>query len=120
MRASAVLAAACACLIAALPAQATEFRPITDRDSFVAAVEGRVLSHRGFSLQVSPEGAITGRGLGRAVSGSWQWNGPYFCRDLRWGSTDVGYNCQAVALNGNSIRFQADEGRGDVAVFRMR
>ena len=125
-RPSARLAAAC--LIAALavpglsagPAQAAEFRVITDRDSFLTAVGGRELSYRGFRLRVSPQGGITGRGLGREVTGEWQWQGRYFCRTLRWGRTDVGANCQTVAANDSAIRFQADEGQGDVAIFRMR
>lgn len=101
-------------------AAASEFRPVTDRDEFVRIIEGRQLTRFGIRLEVSPEGAIAGRGFGQEVRGAWQWRGNFFCRNLGYGNTDLGHNCQVVAVRGDTIRFVADEGAGDHADFRLR
>ena len=104
----------------ALPAAASEFRVVSDRNEFVELVDGRELTRFGIRLRVSPEGDIAGRGFGHDVWGAWQWHGSYFCRDLGYGRTDLGHNCQLVAVNGETVRFVADQGQGDFADFRLR
>ena len=54
------------------------------------------------------------------VSGAWRWQQGYFCRDLYFGSDDLGFNCQMVTVNGSTIRFIADQGQGEHADFRLR
>ena len=105
-----------------LPAtgSASDFRVVTDRDEFVQLVNGRELRRFGIRLQVTPGGDIGGRGFGQDVWGAWEWEGPFFCRDLGYGNTDLGHNCQLVAVRGDTIRFVADEGEGDFADFRLR
>jgi hypothetical protein len=111
---------AMALALAAAPAAASEFRLVTDRSEFVQLIQGRELTRFGIRLRVSPEGDIAGRGFGHQVWGAWQWQGPYFCRDLGYGSTDLGHNCQVVAVRGDTVRFVADQGQGDHADFRLR
>lgn len=101
-------------------AAASEFRLVTDRDEFVSIVDGRQLTRFGIRLQVDTAGDISGRGFGHDVWGQWQWDGRFFCRDLGYGNTDLGHNCQAVAVRGDTIRFVADQGQGDYADFRLR
>ena len=102
------------------PAAASEFRVVTDRAEFVQLVDGRELRRFGIRLEVTTDGDIGGRGFGHDVWGAWQWEGPFFCRDLGYGNTDLGHNCQVVAVRGDTIRFVADEGQGDHADFRLR
>lgn len=102
------------------PGAASEFRVVTDRSEFVQLVDGRELTRFGIRLRVSPEGDINGRGFGHDVWGAWQWEGPFFCRDLGYGRTDLGFNCQLVAVRGDTVRFVADQGEGDFADFRLR
>lgn len=97
-----------------------EFAKVTDRDQFVQVVQGKTLSRTLVSLQVSPDGAISGKGAAWEVEGKWNWQDGYFCRDLYWGGDALGYNCQEVTLNGNRIRFTSDRGAGDSADFRLR
>lgn len=104
----------------ATPAAASEFRVVSDRSEFVQLVDGRELTRFGIRLRVSPEGDIAGRGFGHDVWGAWQWEGPFFCRDLGYGRTDLGHNCQLVAVRGDTVRFVADQGAGDHADFRLR
>ena len=103
------------------PSGAETFAPVTQHHQFVQLVSGKVLTRFGIRLSVSPSGDITGRAFGQKVTGAWQWNGQYFCRELYVGSDDLGGpNCQAVLKNGDTLRFVADQGKGDYADLRLR
>ena len=96
------------------------FQPVTDRDTFLAIVEGKRLTGDGVGLVVSDGGAITGRAFGFKVTGDWVWQGEYFCRTLTSAIRDFPTNCQTVAVEGAVVRFQADEGTGDIADLTLR
>lgn len=115
------LVAACAAclLIAPTTGIAEEFETITDEREFVSLIEDRQLKRFAINLRVTPEGQIVGRGFGRDVIGDWDWQGGYFCRDLFWGETDLGYNCQKVLSDGRSVRFIENQGAGRSADLRL-
>lgn len=100
-------------------AKAEGFRIVDDNDRFVSLIEGRELRRLGITLTVSPEGEIAGRAFGAPVRGEWRWEGGYFCRDLFWNNTDLGYNCQLVQENGATLRFTSDRGAGMFADLRL-
>ncbi|MBC7154229.1 MAG: dihydrodipicolinate reductase [Rhodobacteraceae bacterium] len=113
-------ALALCCLLPAT-ALAETFTPVTRQQDFVNLVSGKDLTRFGIRLSVSPTGDISGRAFGRKVTGAWEWNGQYFCRELYVGSDDLGGpNCQAVLKNGDTLRFIADQGKGDHADLRLR
>ena len=93
-------------------AQAEEFRVVDSYTRFVALIEGRELRRLGIRLTVTPTGEIQGRAFGGPVTGQWRWENGYFCRDLFWNDTDLGYNCQLVQENGPTLRFTSDQGAG--------
>jgi hypothetical protein len=103
----------------ATPALAEQFEVVSDKSTFLSLVEGRELKRLGISLEVTDTGEITGRAFGRDVSGNWQWREGYFCRDLYYGTRDLGPNCQQVAINGETIRFTSDRGEGIYADLRL-
>jgi hypothetical protein len=104
----------------ALPARA-EFSKIEDRETFVGIVRDRTLSRPMVSLEVSPAGQISGRGAVWDVTGEWNWQNGYFCRDLVWGGDSLGYDCQRVEVRRDGrIRFISDRGRGQMAEFTLR
>ncbi len=103
----------------ALPAGADGFQTVKDRGTFLSLVQARDLTRSGISLQVSPSGQISGRALGRDVTGAWRWSNGYFCRELFWGSRNLGPNCQMVKANGKSLRFISDQGKGIHADFKL-
>lgn len=105
-------------MVAAVPASA--FERVTDGQEFARLIEGRVLTRFGIRLQVSTGGQIAGRGFGYPVTGAWRWEGGFFCRDLDWGGSDLGFNCQAVLRDGATVRFVSDQGQGDHADFRLQ
>jgi len=100
-------------------ASASDFSYVKQKSDFVTLVSGKQLTRFGIKLDVTPEGQIIGKAFGKQVSGAWRWNGGLFCRDLYFGDSDLGPNCQVVQVAGSTIRFIADEGNGDHADFRL-
>lgn len=104
---------------AAMPVHA-DFARVDNGDDFRSIITGKVLTRPLIRLKVSPSGTIRGTGARWAITGSWSWQDGFFCRDLFWGGDPLGYNCQEVRVKGERIRFTADRGRGESAVFRLR
>lgn len=107
-------------VLALMPLPALAFEPVTDGAQFRQLVYGNQLTRLGISLEVNADGRITGRGMGRDVSGQWQWRDGYFCRSLYWGTRDLGTDCQAVLREGDELRFVTERGAGIHADFRIR
>ena len=110
----------CLCLAMAAPAAAEGFNQVTDKGTFLSLVDGRKLTRFGIKLDVTDDGRIQGRAFGRPVTGAWDWRSGYFCRDLNYGSQNLGPNCQLVQVNGDTVRFIADMGAGDFADLNLR
>ncbi|MGS4945461.1 dihydrodipicolinate reductase [Meridianimarinicoccus sp. RP-17] len=102
----------------AAPALA-DYQPIRDRAEFLGVVTQGELTRMGIRLTVTRDGAISGSAFGREVTGNWTWEDGFFCRDLAWGDTEIGYNCQEVARDGRSLRFTSDKGTGESASLRL-
>ena len=103
-----------------LPASALAFERVTTRDAFVSTVEGKRLTGGGVGLVVSRQGGISGRAFGFRVTGGWTWENGLFCRTINTAVRKLPRNCQTVALRGDILRFQADQGTGDVADLTLR
>ncbi|WP_439153841.1 dihydrodipicolinate reductase [Yoonia sp.] len=105
------------------PAFAESYVSVMDKDTFLSLIDGRQLRH-GFypiTLNVLGNGEIQGSAIGWDITGSWDWQDGYFCRDLTWGGDPLGYNCQLVEVRSDGrIRFTVDRGAGDSAAFRLR
>jgi hypothetical protein len=109
--------------LAALPAAAESFSRISDKSEFIETVSGKELRLGlfGISLKVEEDGEIKGRALGWDVTGTWEWQDGYFCREMDWSGYPIPKNCQLVeARGGQEIRFTVDRGAGDSASFRLR
>lgn len=106
--------------VASGPAIAEEFDQIDNKSEFLSVVADRNLTRLGINLTVTPSGQIKGKAFGRPVTGAWQWQSGYFCRDLYWGQRNLGPNCQAVKVQGSTVRFISDQGAGEYADLNMR
>jgi hypothetical protein len=117
-------ALACLTLLATpVAATANDFEPVRDQGAFLDLVKDRVLRIGLYDLSISlkPDGQIEGNALGWAITGTWQWQDGYFCREMDWSGTPIAYNCQLVEVqDGEKLRFTVDRGAGDAAVFRLR
>ncbi|MDG4650550.1 dihydrodipicolinate reductase [Roseibacterium sp. SDUM158017] len=120
LKAPALAAGLTAFLLSAGEGAAEEFDQVSSRDTFVSLIEGRELRRFGIRLTVSPDGRIQGRAFGAPVTGQWDWDGGFFCRDLYWGSENLGFNCQLVQVDGETIRFTTDQGQGIYADLTLR
>ena len=75
----------------------------------------------GISLKVEPDGEIRGSAMGWDVTGTWEWQDGYFCREMDWSGYPIPKNCQLVEAKGDeAIRFTVDKGAGDSASFNLR
>ncbi len=101
-------------------ARADDFAPVQTRDAFVGVISGKALRRFGISLDVTPDGSIAGSAYGAKVTGRWTWEGEFFCRTLNFGSTKYERNCQQVLVKDRTVRFIADEGKGDQADLYLR
>lgn len=106
-------------ILASGPALADGFDQVVNETEFVSLIEDKKLTRFGIKLTVMPNGQIAGRAFGRDVTGAWQWKSGYFCRDLFWGERDLGPNCQAVKVQGETIRFISDQGQGQFADLKL-
>ncbi|MDJ1016460.1 MAG: dihydrodipicolinate reductase [Paracoccaceae bacterium] len=111
--------AVCAAIVITTPALAEGFQRVIDRDGFMSLVENRDLRRFGIRLQVRDAGAITGRAFGQKVTGAWNWDDGFFCRDLFVGGDELGANCQLVEIRGNTMRFTSDMGQGIYADLKL-
>ena len=98
----------------------SEYLVIKDKNTFIAAIKDKTLKRPLIRLEVTEDGKITGRAAMLSVTGQWTWEKSYFCRDLFWGSRNLGYNCQQVSRSGKKIRFTSDKGEGDFADFTVK
>ncbi len=114
-----------ALFLVALPALAlaNPAGAIRDKETFLSVVQGKELriGLYNLSLQLTPDGKITGSALGWGITGNWAWQDGYFCRDIDWSGYAVAYNCQLVeVVDASRLRFTSDKGKGQSASFRLR
>jgi hypothetical protein len=110
-------------LASPVAAVASDFQPIRDKGVFLSLIEARELriAVYNLSLNVLPDGRIKGSALGWDITGSWQWQDGYFCREMDWSGMAIDYNCQLVEASGaERLRFTVDKGTGDSATFKLR
>ncbi|THD83847.1 dihydrodipicolinate reductase [Aliigemmobacter aestuarii] len=109
--------------LAVLPARADTPAAVRDKSTFLKLVDGRALEiglYR-LTLKVKGDGKIEGRALGWDITGNWGWKDGLFCREMDWSGKVIPYNCQLVeAVGPDRLRFTADAGQGQSAVFRIR
>jgi len=106
-----------------LPALANTFTVISDRATFLDLVQGKELriALYGLTLYVAPDGKITGSAMGWDITGTWDWQDGFFCREMNWSGRAVPLDCQLVETrNGDTVRFTAERGDGDREAFRLR
>jgi len=109
------------CVLAAA-SSANAMTPVKDESTFRDLVGGKTLVLRLYTikLNVLGNGTIEGSALTRKVTGSWSWIDGFFCREMKWGTREIPYNCQLVEYDGTEVRFTTDKGAGDSADFVLR
>ena len=107
-------------LCGAAPVLAEGFQRIESEGTFTQLMKDRDLKRFGIRLKVGDNGQINGSAFGQSVSGAWNWQNGFFCRDLYLGGKEFDAdNCQLVEIRGNTVRFTSDMGTGDHADLRL-
>ena len=111
-----------AILLTFIAQSATAYTKVDTQKEFLTLIEGRTLSIWYYTLRIDvwADGQIEGRALGSPITGTWFWEDGYFCREMRWGDTEIPFNCQLVEHQNVRMRFTTDRGAGDSATFSLR
>ena len=110
-------------LCVAPPVAANEYAAVREKAAFLTLVAGRDLRIGLYNLTLNllADGRIEGSALGWDITGSWDWQDGYFCRELDWSGMPIPYDCQLVEERGGEVvRFTVDRGQGDSASFKLR
>ncbi|MEM6374329.1 MAG: hypothetical protein AAF727_16355 [Pseudomonadota bacterium] len=104
---TALVATICATTLSANP---TKIRKAAD---FERTVVGKTLNYSdGTFIRITP-GKLSGKMAdGRNIVGAWNWQGRFFCRNVKIGNAAINADCQAVTLEGDIVTFIRDKGRG--------
>ena len=114
------LAIAAVLLAFAAPAAASDGKRITTEQEFRELVVDRDLRGYDTSLRYTGGGKVAGVSRGKRIKGTWDWVGSALCRTVTLGSTNLGYDCQAIFVIGDLVIVVRDEGRGRAFALRFR
>ena len=65
------------------------------------------------------DGRLVGEHKGKTVSGTWTWEGAFYCRTLKLGEKALGSDCQKVAFDGEVASFTRKKGEGKTSKLRL-
>ncbi len=112
----------CTCLaigltLGATPAMAEE---INTKEQFLAQIAGKKLVQKDNWVILSPDGTVRGEGPAKGtISGNWTWEGTYYCREITVDGTSFPRDCQTVTLNGDTVNFIHEKGKGITISWRV-
>ena len=106
-------------IVLATAATAAEGKRIATEKEFRELVVDRPLLADQARILNSGDGSLTGAFRGKSLNGTWNWVGDTYCRTATWGTRNLGYNCQAVFIDGDAVIFVRDEGRGRESRYRI-
>ncbi|TMV10238.1 dihydrodipicolinate reductase [Ruegeria sediminis] len=94
-----------------------EFKQVKKESQFQQQiVDRKLVGANGDWTIIKADGSQSGEFNGNKYVGSWKWSGKYWCRNGVIGGRELGTNCQLVEVDGNSVRFIRDKGKGKVSV----
>lgn len=114
------------CTIAALLSAgcASDMRtPITTADVFHEAIVDRPLAggERWTQITIKSDGTMAGlHADGAILTGSWAFENGSFCREAIVDGASFGSDCQTVSVDGDSIIFGRNRGRGEQVSYYFR
>lgn len=92
---------------------AGDAKAITTEAAFRDTVVGKTVTFDGNSLIINSNGTVSGPWDGSGISGTWNWDGAYWCRVVTIGDGDARpEDCQQWVINGNVATVTRDRGNG--------
>ena len=93
---------------------------IATEQEFRDLVAGRKMSNKhGYSV-LHEDGSLSGMFGERRLTGTWSWEGKFFCRIAKLGNKNLGLDCQAVAVSGDKVTFTRKRGKGKKVTYRLQ
>ena len=96
---------------------------ITTKEQYLEAVVGkRLVNVENDSVWVMkhPDGSITGEAGSKAITGTWTWEGTFWCRTIKVGGKDRGSDCLKMVIDGDMISSTRNKGKGEkTPVYRI-
>lgn len=86
---------------------------IESKNKFLELVADKKLTQGETWVKILKDGVVEGKGpeAGK-ISGTWEWKGKYYCRDIVIDDVPLPHDCQAVSITGDSVTFAHKDGSG--------
>jgi len=108
-------------LSACLETGGSDGTALTTEQAFRGAVVGRTITFDGSnSFVINANGTVSGPWDGSGITGTWYWDGQYWCREIAIGGTARPLDCQSWVVNGNRATVTRDRGAGSSFVYTVR
>ena len=109
----------CAIVLSLLAAPAAaDFKRITTKSEFLELVVAREFTARETILQYTDDGKMVGVARGMRIEGTWDWTNDALCRTATLGSTDLGYDCLTIHVDGDNMILVRNNGLGQAFLLR--
>jgi len=111
---------ACLLSLAPLTANAGSFKQLKTKDDFLATVADKTLTAEWGTMVIHSNGKVSGKVGKKKMVGAWDWQGKYWCRNVRIGNQEEkGTDCQKLSVDGDKMQFVRNKGKGDGGVLIM-
>ncbi|ASJ75718.1 hypothetical protein [Granulosicoccus antarcticus] len=100
----------------------TAFEPvawdrITTRQEYLEKGADNYYGDEGGKSIATHDGIIKGMFAGQQLTGTWDWEGEYFCRTSTLGKMDLGSDCIQIDVTQSKMRLVLDKGEGMSVVY---
>lgn len=102
------------------PVAVAAVAPITTETEFRQALVGRTIGFEGSTFVINANGTVSGPWDGSGITGTWNWDGSFWCRDIAIGGVSRAPDCQLWTVSGNSATVVRDRGTGSSFVYTIR
>lgn len=92
---------------------------ITTEQAFRERLVGKRMVPKPGYFVIHSDGTMSGEFRGQMFTGTWSWEGEYFCREGRIGNTAIPGGCQVVIASGKDLVFVRQKGKGKKAIYRF-
>jgi hypothetical protein len=99
-----------------MSARRTTWTRIETETEFRNAFVGRSFVGDGARFTIHADGGLTGEVAGSLLSGTWYWDGGYFCRTATLDGETLGLDCELIEEATDRMRYTRDRGRGSSTI----
>ncbi len=96
-----------------LATQTAMAEQIKTKAQFLEQIAGKKLVQNKNWVILSADGTVRGEGPAKGdITGKWDWEGTYYCREVTVDGTKFAHDCQSVTRNGKIVNFIHNKGKG--------